>query len=68
MSHAGPNIAGGGRRSVPIAAPTVDIVPYGGPTFDLEDGMIVPYIQPSQMNLTSPLAGTRDLFTYANDT
>ena len=37
---------------------------HGGPMFNLEDGMVVPFIPPKDMGLSSPMGGERDLFTF----
>lgn len=34
---------------------------HGGPVFDLEDGMVVPYIPPSDMGLSYPTGGEHPL-------
>lgn len=52
------------ESSLAAAEPSSHIAPYGGATFNLEEGMIVPYLEPGNMGLSSPIGGMDLLFTF----
>jgi hypothetical protein len=54
-------IAGNESSAMTAASATT----YGGPTFNLEDGMVVPYIPPRDMGLSSPTGGEYHPLAFA---
>ena len=55
---------GGNESSAMITVPVASIGRHGGPTFNLEDGMVVPYIAPSDMGLSCPTGGEHHSLSF----
>jgi hypothetical protein len=58
------NLTSSSQSNVATAEPTCTIAPYGGAIFNLEEGLIVPYLAPMELGLSPPTGGNNNSFAF----